>query len=108
MAKEYAKRFYRSKEWQSVREYVLMRESYLCKDCMKPAEEVHHIEHITPSNIDDVTITLNPENLVALCYECHKKRHVMDRADGHRKNWIGRVEDMASYEIDAEGNILPR
>lgn len=52
----------------------------LCEDCAKkgkvtPAEEVHHIKFITPENINDPNVTLNWNNLVALCRECHRKRH---------------------------------
>lgn len=52
----------------------------LCEDCMKEgrvtaAEEVHHIKFITPENINDPNVTLNWNNLVALCRECHRKRH---------------------------------
>ncbi len=78
--KEYAKHFYSSKAWKTIRENVKKRDRYLCVDCFKagryvPAEEVHHIVEITPENINDPSITLNEKNLVSLCKECHKKRH---------------------------------
>ena len=41
----------------------------------KPAKEVHHIEELTPENIYRPEISLNFDNLVALCKECHKARH---------------------------------
>ena len=52
----------------------------LCEDCMKegkivPAEEVHHIKPITPYTINDPNVTLNWDNLVALCREHHRQRH---------------------------------
>ena len=69
----------------------------LCEDCMQrgivvPAVEVHHIEFITPDNINDPNITLNPDNLVALCRECHRARH------GKPKR----------YTIDEFGRVTPR
>lgn len=80
MAQDYAKEFYRSKAWQKCRSFVFNRDCGLCQDCEKkglmvPAEEVHHIIPITPENITDPSITLNPDNLVSLCRECHKARH---------------------------------
>ena len=77
---DYAKRFYKSKAWQRTRAIAWARDKGLCVDCMRkgiitPAEEVHHNEEITPDNIDDASITLNLENLVSLCKECHAARH---------------------------------
>lgn len=68
----------------------------LCEDCYKegkvtPAEEVHHIKFLTPENINDPNITLNYDNLVALCRECHRKRH------GKQKR----------YKIDQWGRVTP-
>ncbi len=78
--KDFAKSFYKSIQWQKVREYCMTRDARLCVDCLKngqytPAEEVHHITELTPDNINDPNISLNPDNLVCLCRECHKKRH---------------------------------
>lgn len=80
MAREFSIRFYRSKEWKKVRKYVYERDRGLCQDCLKHnkltiGEEVHHIEYLTPYNINDPNITINPNNLVLLCKDCHHKRH---------------------------------
>lgn len=77
MAKGYAESFYASKPWKETRGYIMKRDHYRCqeKGCERPAVEVHHIRPITPANIGDPNITLNPDNLIALCYECHKARH---------------------------------
>ena len=79
MAREFSKAFYHSKQWQQVREYVLMRDSYLCRICGQPAEEVHHKIHLTPENLYDPRVNLNPDNLISLCRECHFKEHVADK-----------------------------
>ena len=78
--KEFARTFYKSKAWKDTRDYIIRRDGYLCADCMRagkytPAEEVHHIIELTPENITDERITLNPDNLISLCRECHRKRH---------------------------------
>lgn len=77
---DFAKEFYGSPAWQSLREHIKKRDAYLCQDCLAkglhtPAEEVHHIKPITPANINNPEITLNEKNLVSLCRECHRARH---------------------------------
>lgn len=76
----WAESFYKSTMWQSCRDSVIRRDAFLCVDCLKSgryntAEIVHHVLPITPGNIDNPNITLNPENLVSLCRECHALRH---------------------------------
>ena len=78
--KDWASFFYKSQAWKHMREYIMKRDTWLCQDCLKkglhtPAEEVHHIIPLQPENITDPSITLNEENLVALCRECHRARH---------------------------------
>ncbi|KYH30745.1 HNH endonuclease [Clostridium tepidiprofundi DSM 19306] len=75
MAKEYAKNFYKSKEWIKCRNSFMASKNYICERCGKPAYIVHHKEHITPSNINNPNITLNWDNLQALCIECHNVVH---------------------------------
>lgn len=78
--KPYAEKFYKSIQWTKCRNAYMKSVGGLCEDCMKEgrvtaAEEVHHIKFITPDNINDPNVTLNWNNLVALCRECHRKRH---------------------------------
>ena len=80
MAREFSKAFYKSKGWKKVREYVFNRDNGVCMDCLDkgrltPGKEVHHIVFLTPDNINDPDITLNEDNLITLCKECHHKRH---------------------------------
>ena len=78
--KDWAAFFYKSQQWKHCRAYIIKRDKGLCQDCLSkgrltPAEEVHHITPLTPENIIDPSITLNEENLISLCRECHKARH---------------------------------
>lgn len=80
MAREFSKKFYSSKQWQACRNEYMKRAGYLCEDCLKrgiyrPGVEVHHIEELTPMNIHRPEVTLNFDNLVCLCRDCHKARH---------------------------------
>lgn len=74
MSKEFAKQFYSSQQWKMTRLLVLRRDLYTCQQCLaNRASEVHHIIELTPDNINDTNISLNPDNLVALCHTCHTK-----------------------------------
>jgi 5-methylcytosine-specific restriction endonuclease McrA len=73
MAKEWAKKFYDSGAWRAVRREVLRRDHYTCVHCDRRASEVHHVIELTPDNIYDAAIALNPANLLSLCHDCHTK-----------------------------------
>lgn len=99
MAREFAKKFYKSKEWQRCREAVMKRDYYLCVECGAAGKEVHHKKHITPKNINDPTITLNISNLVTLCKDCHHKAHERNQYTNHNE-----LEDGLTF--DEEGNLI--
>lgn len=68
--------FYNSKEWIKTRNYILMRDNYLCQLCfkegrIKPAEIVHHIEEL--KDAWDKRLEIN--NLISVCKNCHNKIH---------------------------------
>jgi len=78
MAKEWAKWFYRSKEWLRCREGYIDLVDSLCEQCkknnrIKPGKILHHKEELTPDNIHDTNISLNWDNLEFLCQDCHNK-----------------------------------
>lgn len=103
MAREFAKSFYLSKEWKKVRKAALIRDGYLCTKCGAPAEEVHHIIHITADNVGDPSVTLNLDNVVSLCKSCHFAEHTHDKANGIRRaNGLAEV----SYVFDDNGYLV--
>lgn len=72
-----ADKFYHSKKWKNIRDYVLMREGGFCQDCLKNnrrtiATDVHHIIPVK----QDWSKRLDIDNLVSLCEKCHKRREV--------------------------------
>lgn len=80
MAKDYAVSFYNGKAWHAVRKEYARSVGGLCERCKErgkivPGVIVHHIKHITQHNINDPEITLNPENLMLLCRDCHAEIH---------------------------------
>lgn len=60
-----------------------------------PGKIVHHKIWLTPDNIHDTSITLNWDNLMLVCQDCHNKIHLQTEA--HER-----------YFIDEFGNIAPR
>ena len=105
MAREFAKSFYNSKAWKECREYIFRKFHGLCVECGKPGEEVHHIEHITPFNINDPEITLGENNLILLCKDCHFNKHRESNplSNNFKRN---RVTSNGFY-FDETGNLVP-
>jgi len=73
----------------------LRRDLYTCAYCSSRAEEVHHIIELTPENISDPTITLNPDNLISLCHNCHTKE---------TKGYDGDI--IKGYCFDENGQVI--
>jgi len=78
--KEYAKAFYKSNAWEQCRAAYIKSVGGLCEDCLergvyRPGVIVHHINHITPENIGNTSITLDWSNLRYVCRDCHAKEH---------------------------------
>lgn len=81
MAREFAKKFYNSKEWKKCRELYKQSVNGLCERCLKKGkyvlgDEVHHKIHLSPNNINNPDITLSFDNLELLCSSCHSKEHM--------------------------------
>ena len=114
MAKDFAAQFYKSDAWQKCRETVLRRDRYLCVECLKkgiytPAWTVHHITHLTPENVDDPNVTLDPKNLESVCLNCHASIHAEDKADGRTRYYEQRNSARRRrYKVDRNGDIVAR
>lgn len=72
--------FYKTKAWQECRDKYFRSVGGLCERCkarglIVPAEIVHHKVHLNENNINDPSVTLNPNNLCALCRQCHGEEH---------------------------------
>ena len=68
-------KFYNSKEWRALRNYVMMMHNYLCVNCpIKLAEEV---DHIVPVRVD-WSLRLDIKNCQPLCNACHRKKTADD------------------------------
>ena len=75
--------FYSSKQWTQCAIAYRQSKQGLCERCLKkglivPCDEVHHKIRLTKENINNPQISLNFDNLEALCSECHDKEHEAD------------------------------
>lgn len=70
-----ARAFYSSKAWIKCRDGYMRSQHYICERCGGVAVICHHKKYITPANIHDPEITLNWDNLEALCFDCHQREH---------------------------------
>ena len=67
--------FYHSPQWRRARAAYLDARHHVCERCGGPATIVHHRRYITPANVGDPSVTLDPDNLEALCIDCHNAEH---------------------------------
>lgn len=107
MAREFAKKFYNSQKWKDCREEIFNKYFGICAECGKPGEEVHHIEFLTPLNINDPEITLGANNLVLLCRDCHFDKHRGTNPLAKSFKNKKRVATSNGYYFDDEGNLVP-
>ena len=75
MAQDFSRAFYNSRAWEKCRLAFLQSKYFLCERCGGPATIAHHIVHLNPGNIGDPMVTLNWDNMMSLCTECHQKIH---------------------------------
>ena len=110
MARPFAVPFYHSMAWRRCREGYMSSvvdvggepcPPHMCERCFSrgmlvPADTVHHIRHIDPTNVGDPSVTLSWDNLMRVCRDCHAELH-SDDPDG--------PEPRVSF--DADGRVIP-
>lgn len=74
-------KFYTSKEWYDFRLRIIAERGPRCEHCKELIEEskdiiIHHIIELTEENVGDVSISLNPDNVEIVCFDCHNKIHL--------------------------------
>ena len=77
--------FYRSKEWEAFRLVVIADrtddDGYVhCAECGKPIINrydliIHHKQELSEANVNDATVSLNPDNVECICFRCHNRVH---------------------------------
>lgn len=91
--------FYHSAGWRKMRERILRRDKYLCRECLRygkrtDAETVHHVFPLA----DQPALALKGWNLISLCGQCHNKMHdrTTDAITGPGLRWQQRVSPLPS------------
>lgn len=69
-------KFYKSKEWMSLRKEALKRDHYECIPCkrkgkVRKAQNVHHIKEVKKH--PELALVL--DNLECICIRCHNNEH---------------------------------
>lgn len=72
--------FYASEKWQKFRLVTIAERGLVCEHCGKPVTKpseltLHHIIELTPENVHDATIALNPDNVLVVHHDCHNQIH---------------------------------
>lgn len=103
MAKEWAKRFYNSKQWyackNSYKQKRICIDGGLCEVCGENLGYiVHHKIALSPENINNPEISLNHEYLSYECKVCH---------DEHEGHGIGRKGAGLLVMFDEDGQPFP-
>ena len=97
--REARQKFYHSKEWKILRNFMLSRQP-LCDHCLKKdritvATEVDHIRDIK----DAPELRLSMNNLRTLCQSCHNTKSARDHSESEldleilNRKWNINVED---------------
>lgn len=64
-------KFYRSKQWQELRQQALDRDYYVCQYCGQPNSNT--VDHIVPVEFDQSLMT-SIDNLATICRNCHRNK----------------------------------
>lgn len=72
--------FYASEKWQTFRLLTITQRGLRCKHCGQMVARakdltLHHVIELTPENVNDATISLNPDNVLVVHNDCHNKIH---------------------------------
>lgn len=77
--------FYKSREWEKFRKIIIDERTnadgyVICERCGKPIYKkydciAHHKIELTEENVNDYSVSLNPENIELIHFRCHNEEH---------------------------------
>lgn len=104
-SREMRRKSYNNTEWRKLRD-TYIKEHPLCEDCLDkgkvvPAEDVHHIRSPFQNGECNKALLLDYNNLMALCKQCHNKRHNPNQAP-KIQDVLKQLADLLNPEIKDE------
>lgn len=85
--------FYKSREWENLLQLLKMERvdsngNLICEYCGQPIVKKydcigHHKIELTETNVNDIDVSLNPDNIILIHFKCHNKIH--QRFDGFKQ-----------------------
>lgn len=96
--------FYKSTRWDRLREDVLRRDGYICRDSRRFGKRIEAttVHHVFPRE-EYPEYQWEPWNLISLCAEAHDAMH--DRATGlltqRGAEWLRRIARREGVEVPA-------
>lgn len=80
MAELWARKLYLSKAWIDLRMGLIQLRGPVCQRCGRIMADTslligHHIKELTPENVTDPMVALNPKNVELICSDCHNVEH---------------------------------
>ncbi|MFB9326985.1 HNH endonuclease signature motif containing protein [Paenibacillus aurantiacus] len=85
--------FYSSQKWRDFRQGLIAERGNKCEQCGRLiARSIdiigHHLIELTPENVHDHNISLNPQKTELICYDCHNKEHKRFGYQGRKEVYL--------------------
>lgn len=73
-------KIYNCKKWRDLRDFIRLRDSFLCQECLRNGietigEEVDHIVELE----DDMSLAYDADNLELKCKKCHSLKTAREK-----------------------------
>ena len=97
---------YQNSTWRKLRD-TYMHKHPLCEECLKqgkvtPAEDIHHKKSPFKGGEINYNLLLDPENLMALCKDCHGNLHASQQGHISPEEVLKQLDDLFNEEIKDE------
>ena len=84
-------RFYASKKWTELRHHIIVERGCTCEVCGEIYPDTsfliaHHKIELDNNNFKDASISLNPDNIEVVCWNCHNRIHNSGRIFNNKKS----------------------
>ena len=88
-------RFYKSKEWKQIRDFVITRDNGCDLGCPEaPISGPIYIHHMNPMSLEDIENNpeslLDPEYLICVSFDTHNALHYSDDSVLHKYDFVDR------------------